>query len=189
MRAVAVTLLFSFLLLGCNRGEEAAPTIPSADDVVPATTTPATTSTTEPRLTLEEASLQFTACMRDQGIDLPDLRLDAEGRPLLGEAFDDVDLASDEFRTALTACSDILTRAGALDLSTDPELQAALIDQLVTFSECMRTEGVEDFPDPSPGFTGTGSPYPLGLVPFDDPDFESAVSTCQDRLGSIGLGE
>jgi hypothetical protein len=176
-------------LAACG-SSDSPPTIPSTDDAVTTSTLAAATTVTtldQSRLSLEQATLEFTACMRDNGIDFPDIRIDADGRPDLGNILDQIDTTTSEFRQALTRCAGILTRAGALELTSDPELQAVIIDQLATFSECMRTNGVDDFPDPSPGFNGTGSPYPLGLIPLDDPDFQTAVTTCQDQLGSFGL--
>lgn len=146
------------------------------------------TTTTLGRIGLETATLEFTACMRDGGIDIPDIRLDARGRPVLDEVIASVDTTTAEFRNALTRCADILTRAGALDLRTDPELQAVILDQLRDFTDCARREGLRAFPDPDPAFTGTGSPYPLDEVPFTDPLFEDALGTCQEHLGSLTIG-
>jgi hypothetical protein len=42
--------------------------------------------------------------------------------------------------------------------------------------------GVEDFPDPVPGFIGIGSPYPVAEIPYSDPGFASAVSACRAAL-------
>lgn len=161
-------------------------TIPSSEDLaVAAESVEDTTTTTLGRLGLEQATLEFTSCMREEGIDTPDIRLDAQGNPILDELLDAVDTTTGEFREALVACADILTRAGALDLRADPELQAVVIDQLQQFSECVRRAGLDDFPDPDPAFTGTGSPYPLDAVPFADPIFEKAVVSCQELLGSL----
>jgi hypothetical protein len=116
-----------------------------------------TTTTTLGRLGLEQATLEFTACMRDQGIDTPDIRLDAQGRPVLDGLIESVDTTSGAFRAALAECASILTRAGALDLRTDPELQAVIVDQLQEFSECARREGLlrSRFPEGSGGVSGT----------------------------------
>jgi hypothetical protein len=176
------------VLVSACSSESSTPTIPDSADVV-TTAVPAdtTVTTVDQRLSLEQATLEFTECMRDEDIEFPDIRIDAEGRPQLGELLEDLDTTTPEFRTALTACAGILTRAGALELTSDPELQAVIIDQLASFSECMRNTGIDEFPDPSPGFNGTGSPYPLGLIPFDDPDFQTATAACQSQLGDIGL--
>ena len=143
-----------------------------------------TTTTTLGRLGIEQATLEFGSCMRSQGIDTPDIRLDAQGRPVLDDLRTAVDTSSVEFRRALTDCAPILTRAGALDLRRDPELQAVIIAQLEAFAECVRNEGIEAFPDPDPAFSGVGSPFPADQVPSTDPSFEAAVAACQEALGS-----
>lgn len=149
---------------------------------------PATT-TTLGRLGLEQATLEFGSCMRDHGIETPDIRLDAQGRPVLDDLGSAVDTSTAAFRAALTECAPILTRVGALDLRRDPELQAAIVSDLRTFSECVRREGVETFPDPDPAFSGVGSPFPSDEVPFTDPRFEAAVATCQETLGPTVFGD
>lgn len=181
-------VLLCLTVVACSRGGDAAPDVPDAADLVETTTTTVPTTTTlSPRLGFEQASLEFTTCMREEGIDLPDLRLDAQGRPVLGDVLEEVDTTSVEFRGALATCASILADSGALDLSADPEIQAIVMDQLQQFSECMRDEGLDQFPDPVPGFTGTGSPYPLELIPFNDPLFAQAATACQEIIGSLGV--
>jgi hypothetical protein len=182
-------LLVAALIMAACSSEPSTPTIPDSADVVTTVTVPSSTTapTADPRLSLEQATLEFTECMRAEGIEIPDIRMDSEGRPQLGDLLEDIDTATPAFQAALSSCATILTRAGALELTSDPELQAVIIDQLASFSECMRTNGVDSFPDPTPGFNGTGSPYPLGLIPFDHPDFQTATAACQDQLGDLGL--
>jgi hypothetical protein len=188
MHRIALLLLLAVLAAGCSQSTDDPPeaTIPSSEDLSASPDASAgATTTTLGRLGLEQATLEFTSCMREQGIDTPDIRLDAQGRPVLDELIDAVDTTTAEFRVALAECATILTRAGALDLRTDPELQAVIIDQLQEFSECARREGLRDFPDPDPAFTGTGSPYPLDEVPFSDPAFQKALVACQALLGNL----
>ncbi len=149
----------------------------------------ASTTTTLGRLGIEQATLEFSSCMRSQGVDTPDIRLDAQGRPVLDDLRTAVDTSTVEFRRALTDCAPILTRVGALDLRRDPELQAVIISALRAFAECVRGEGVETFPDPDPAFSGVGSPFPTEEVPSTDPLFEAAVERCREALGSGLLGE
>lgn len=176
------------LLAACSPSEDTSATIPSSADLVATTTTSTeVTTTTVAQLGFEQATLQFTACMREEGVDLPDIRLDAQGRPVLGELLDAVDTSSVVFRGALASCSSILTQSGAIDLTTDPEIQAIILDQLQQFSTCMRDEGVTQFPDPVATFAGTGSPYPLEQIPFNDPAFAAAAGACQDIIGSLGV--
>ncbi len=191
MRRIApLVLVVAVTGAACTTSRESAGTAGDAGEQAATTTTTAPTTTTTATVTLgpEAATVEFTACMRDQGIEVPDIRLDDQGRPMLDDAFAAADPSSLELRGALATCASILTQSGALDLSTDPELQALIVEQLKVFSECMRDEGVTEFPDPSPGFDGTGSPFPLERIPLTDPAFQDAVIACQDDLGSLGFG-
>lgn len=189
MRRLLPLVAVGLVASACTGGDDSVPQVPDEADLAATTsTTTSTTSTTVGMLGLEAATLEFTSCMRDQGVDFPDIRLDSQGRPVLGEVLDGLDTAGVEFRGALATCASILTQAGALDLRTDPELQAIIVDQLQQFSECMREQGVTAFPDPAPGFNGTGSPFPLEQIPLTDPAFQEAAVACQDVLGSLGIG-
>lgn len=190
-RSLAAATALILVLAACSSGDDSAePTIPGSEDLAGTSTTVAeTTSTTPAAASLEETALRFTACMREEGIDIPDISIGADGRPILGDLAGEIDTSSDAFQAALTACSPILTESGALDLSADPELQAAVQDQLQQFSECMRTEGVDGFPDPTPGFTGLGSPFPLAEIPLNDPGFQTALEACQSELTFQAFGD
>ena len=103
------------------------------------------------------------------------LQIDADGQPILStDVLAGIDTQSDEFNAAFLVCLPILSSAAPVQLGSDPELQAAVQDALRDFSSCMRDEGVEDFPDPAPGFDGTGSPYPLTALDTSDPDVDAA---------------
>ncbi len=149
----------------------------------------ASTTTTLGRLGIEQATLEFEACIRAQGLDTPEIRLDAQGRPVLDDLRSGIDTSSVEFRRALTECASILTSVGALDLRRDPELQTVIVSQLAAFAECVRAQGVENFPDPDPAFSGVGSPFPSDEVPFTAPGFDAAIAICQEVLGATGFGE
>ena len=137
------------------------------------------------RLGIEQATLEFGSCMRAQGIDTPDIRLDAQGRPVLDDLRASVDTSSEEFRRALTDCAPILTSVGALDLRRDPELQAVI----VCVGEYCVQGAAWTYPDPDPAFSGVGSPFSSDEVPFADPAFDEAVATCREALGSAVLPE
>ena len=46
----------------------------------------------------------------------------------------------------------------------------------------MRESGVEDFPDPVPGFTGVGAPFSVAEIPYSDPEFATAATACREAL-------
>ena len=141
------------------------------------------------RLSFEDAVLEFTGCMRDNGVDIPDLAVDADGQARIPtDALSGVDTESPEFSEAFVACVSILTDAGAVSLATDPELLGAVQDQLADFAACMRSNGIPDFPDPNPGFDGSGSPFPLSALNPSDPRLGDALDVCQELLAFPTIG-
>lgn len=93
-------------------------------------------------LPADEAALAFSACMRDQGLDFPDIALDSDGNPDLRSAFEDVDRQGEDFRAAIDVCRDVLANAGfggggRAAIGENVEIQ----DALVEFSDCVRDDG------------------------------------------------
>lgn len=157
---------------------------PSAE---PPPVSTATTSTAAAPLTAEQAVAEFQSCLADQGLIVPDLPLDEGGRPDLSALADSVDKNSIEWRDAMTACAGVMASNGALDLSGNPELAEAVRARLVAFSTCMRSQGVEAFPDPPADFDGTTPPFPLSRIPMADPDLGSAAEACVPAVGASPL--
>lgn len=142
------------------------------------------------RPSYEEGLLLFTACLRDQGVEAPDIPVDADGRPVLSAGLvEQIDTDSPEFAAAFAACVPLLTLSSPVDLGADPELQAVVQDGLRRFSACMRENGVEEFPDPAPGWDGNGSPYPVAEA-FDDsdPDVDAALDACSSLISFPSVG-
>jgi hypothetical protein len=132
----------------------------------------------------EEAILDFVACLREQGLDLPDPQFGPDG-----PRFPDpsvllrIDFRSAEFLDAMEACSELLA---ALQPEIDPAQQAEQVEQQLAFAECLRREGI-DFPDPDPlrGFTIStlrGPDGELAIDPFS-PEFRAAASVCASEIG------
>jgi hypothetical protein len=131
----------------------------------------------------QEAILAFVACLRDNGIDLPDPQFGAAG-PFGGDpdALANVDFMSGEFLDAMEACQGFLD---SLQPDLDPEQQAEQNEQLLRFAECMRREGI-DFPDPDPirGLTiGSlrGEDGGMAIDPFS-PEFQAASGVCSAEV-------
>ncbi len=142
--------------------------------------------TTTTRLSADEAVLEVTRCMRDRGLEVPDIGVTADGQlDLRPQDLVGIDLESEEFQEAFTSCIAVFQLSGGFDVSLDPELEALFQDQLQEFSQCMRDNGVADFPDPQ---TGTGTPYPLSaFLGFGDPTFEDALETCRQTVSFAGF--
>ena len=81
------------------------------------------------------------------------------------------------FEEAFTNCEDILRRALPEQFDLDPEVEAALIDASLEFSQCMREEGI-DFPDPTPGEFGFFA-FRDADVDWSSDEVQKAFEVCQ----------
>jgi hypothetical protein len=186
-------LLTTLLVTACSSGESdtTTDTIATLETTTSTTVAETTTTTTEPP-TIEEVALEFTACMRDNGVDIPDITFDADGQPVISGALaEEFDLLDAEFQTALSSCRSIFAEAGeGIELQLDPELVAEVTDQLTEWAACMRDNGVEEWPDPLPTFSGTEIPFPMAEMAqaFSDPEFADAMEACEDLVAFPGIG-
>ncbi|HSJ28292.1 MAG TPA: hypothetical protein VLB67_08770 [Acidimicrobiia bacterium] len=140
---------------------------PNTESPTTVTTAPTTTTTSIP--SVAEAEEAFVRCVADGGIALPDVT-DSD-LPLLDRLAPHLDLGDPSVRQVVVDCSPILLLAGAIQF--DPEVAELVEANLAAFSECMRAEGVIEFPDP----VGDRS-WPLAEIPFDDAGFEDALDAC-----------
>lgn len=142
----------------------------------------------------EQAMLNFAACMRDNGVDIDDPTVDADGNVQFGGfrvAVQEGEIDRVAMDAAMAECQEhlesiTLGRGGG---DFDPtELQ----DTMVEYAACMRENGY-DMPDPdfssfgpgAGGEPGQGGGGPFGSIDFNDPDFVSAQEACEDILGSF----
>ena len=128
------------------------------------------TTVVEEEITFEEGVLNFARCMREEGINFPDPTFDIDGNP----QFDNLEVENEEeFEKAFENCEDILRNALPEQFDLDPEVEAALVDASLEFSQCMRDQGI-DFPDPKPG--------EFGFFAFRDADIDFSSEEVQDAF-------
>lgn len=137
-----------------------------------------TTTTTIPG---DAAATEYVTCLRTKGVEVDDIPIDANGRPMLDAINDQLDYTDPATVEAITACAGVLSE-GALDLGFDEDFRQDVVEQLAAFSRCVRARGVEAFPEPVPGFIGIGSPYPVAEIPYDDADLPAAVEACEQTI-------
>ena len=127
----------------------------------------------------EQAILDLVACLRDNGLDVPDPQFGPEGPTFVDPStVQSIDFTSDAFIEAMEACEDFLA---AVQPEVDPEQQAEQVEQQLVLAECMRREGIDDFPDPDPvaGFSFRDMAV---IDPFDR-DFQTAFTVCAAEMG------
>ena len=141
----------------------------------------------------EQAFLDFAACMREHGVDMPDPEISptgggfafgitveggtAEGGPSSAEL--------DQMMAANEACQHLLE--GVVQEFERPDM-SEMQDQMLAFAQCMRDHGV-DMPDPEfsedGGVTIFGGPGDPGMDP-GDPTFQEANEACNEIFGGEG---
>ena len=162
---MAVTVAF-----GCTAG----PGSTSESTVLVVTTTTTT-------IAGDAAATGYVACLRAEGVEVDDIPIDANGRPMLDAINEQLDYTDPTTVEAVSACAGILSE-GALDLGFDEDFRQEVVERLAAFSRCVRARGVDAFPDPVPGFIGIGSPYPAAEIPYDDSDLPAAVDACEKTV-------
>lgn len=129
---------------------------------------PSTSTSSSPAAVADDQLVEFTQCLRKNGVDVED--------PKPGEELKDIasgldDSERNEFRKASQKCKKYLP-----DELTE---QTPEPDALLAWAKCMRKNGV-DVPDPK-----NGEPDLTG-VDRGSPEFQKAMETCGDKLEPSG---
>lgn len=174
-RLTIIVFAFAVIAAACS----------SADDTGVASLTTvgqeSTTSTTSPTSD-EQALIEFSQCMRDQGVDFPDPVVDEDGYPRF--EFEDPEAVDrDALFEAGESCRDLLEGVvlGLPDFNT-----AEFNDTFLEYAACMRDNGFSDMPDR----LDLATLMQGGALPFDptDPDFIAADEQCRDIFAEFRAG-
>ncbi len=142
---------------------------------------------------LRDASLRFARCMRENGVDMPDPKLDENGVTIAdgGEESQGPGggVPSRRFRAAEEKCRRHLRNVKPPQLSE--KQQEEFKQQALAHARCMRDNGV-DVPDPT--FSEDGGALvnigPDSGINIDSPAFKRAQERCRDLMagprGSAG---
>jgi hypothetical protein len=155
----------------------------------------ATDGTSEGETDPQEAMLEYTECMRDHGIDMPDPQFSEDGGSFAvvggpgseDEGADDFNPDSPEYQAAEAECGPILEDAVG-QIEVDPEQEAEMREQMLEFAACMREHGI-DMPDPvfdSNGRVEVQIGSEEGEAPMDQEAMEDAQEACMEETGGGG---
>jgi hypothetical protein len=155
-------------------------------------TTPVAEEAAEP----EAAAIAFTECMRENGVEMEDPTVDADGNVIPGRPTDLPENDEDggvqirrgelgeELQAAFEECGDLLE---GTSFGFTPEDQTELQDQLLELAQCLRDQGL-DVADPDLSNTPSGGPGeggPFG-IDFQDPEIQAALEQCEEFLPNFG---
>lgn len=183
IRAIAVAGALMLVLAACggDGADNTTPTLPMLNDQATEAEPDATTTTEA--IDPEEAFQEYTECMREHGIEMPD-PTSGDGGGVISIESESGDMEA--FEEAGAACDPILEAAfGEFELS--PEQEAEMMDQQLAFAQCMRDNGV-DWPDPT-----SHNSHMIELGDDMDPEtLNTAMETCApemfDGSGGVILG-
>ena len=130
----------------------------------------------------EAELLAYVQCLRDQGVDIADPTVDADGNltlggggPGSGSGTGTPTIDHDALLAAQDVCGEAPAGAFGSAIRDTTEFQ----DAALAFVQCMRDEGI-DVPDPVFSTTsGPGGGGMLGDVDRTDPAVIAALETCQ----------
>ncbi|MFI6426327.1 hypothetical protein [Promicromonospora sp. NPDC050880] len=157
LAAAAGTLMAALLLTGCT-----------APGTTPDAGSGTTAGTGDPAQPTPDAQA-YAQCMRDHGVEVSD----PDPETGLPQFADSVDPSSAAVQDAMEQCQDLLP-AGIRGETSGQDM-----DVYLAFAECMRDNGLPDFPDPQPGPEGL-----FGDTGIDraDPTYQQAAEACGDIL-------
>jgi hypothetical protein len=148
----------------------------------------------------EAELLDWVECMNGEGFDVPEPIRDSDGNLVLesGVTGSGVSATPEDMEAAEEACG----RPPPLGASNvSEEDQQAMQDAALEFAQCMREQGIEDFPDPDFSDMGPGGDAgstssddseadgparvfsPFGDIDMDDPETRAAFEACQEASG------
>jgi hypothetical protein len=143
----------------------------------------------------QQKMVAFSHCMRTHGV--PEFPEPSEGRLLVRSSDHNghvtgVNPQSAQFQAAGKACAKLSPKGGK---PPSPAEQAKMQEQALKFSQCMRTHGVPNFPDPefSHGVGGVGIRIggkqggPSRIDPRS-PQFQAAQKACQSIMPGPKVG-
>lgn len=134
--------------------------------------------------TAYEQGVKFAACMRNNGIaQFPDP--DASGQLTIDQVANgsSLDTSSAAFKQAISACKD-LEPPGFTGTKRSPELQKAALK----FAQCVRDNGVKDFPDPTPdGPLIDTNRIPSAASPGGRSILHAAMRNCRNFAAAAGV--
>jgi hypothetical protein len=136
----------------------------------------------------EAVMLAFAQCLRDEGFDVGDPTIDADGNVQLPPIEFSSEVSGDDPEEGL---ADLNERMASCEEHLDGVVMtgdfggtSGIEDTLLEYTQCMRSNGY-DMPDPD--LSSGGGMIDLGAI--DDEGFEAADAECNHLLADLGLAE
>jgi hypothetical protein len=133
-------------------------------------------------LDMEVKMMEFTECLRNEGLEVIDPVVDSDGNVEKPETIDGANLSKEEWMAAYEVCGEIIENITFEKKEVDRSEQ---VDQYLALATCMRDEGF-DVEDPTAETLDIWMGDFKTTIDWDDPDAEAAFETC---MGGSNDGE
>jgi hypothetical protein len=143
---------------------------------VSGTASPTASASGAANLSAKERALKFAQCMRDHGVPMEDPQFDGDKIQVqIGGPGGSLDKSKVD--AAQEACKEWAPIGGPGGAKPDPQM----LENMRKQAQCMRDNGVENFPDP-----GTDGGIRIDGSVGEDPDFDAAQQKCMKDMPKAG---
>ena len=122
----------------------------------------------------EDKMMVFTQCMRDQGIELMDPEVDADGNVLHPVPAEGIQVIRAEMQRAYEVCG---THLEGVSLGREDPNMTQVLDAWLALSACMREKGY-DVDDPDPSNPAEWRSQLTNQLDMSDPKVQEALQDC-----------
>ncbi len=195
---VALLTTATLLVTGCG-GSSSSPGVAHLGSSTSSSNNPgsggASSPESESSASAQQKIIAFSHCMRTHGV--PEFPEPSEGRLLLHSSDHNshvtgINPQSAQFQAASKACAKLSPKGGK---PPSPAEQAKMQEQALKFSQCMRTHGLPNFPDPQSSRSGVGVGIRIGgkqggpsRIDLSSPQFQAAQKACQSIMPGPKVG-
>jgi hypothetical protein len=195
---LTLTVLAAALAIAGCGGSSSSPGVAHLGSSTSSSADPASSGSSSPEdessASAQQKIIAFSHCMRTHGV--PEFPEPSEGHVLIRRSDHNghvtgVNPQSAQFQAASKACAKLSPKGGK---PPSPAEQAKLQEQALKFSQCMRTHGVPNFPDPEfprgggVGIRIGGKQGGPSRIDLSSPKFQAAQKACQSIMPGPKVG-
>ncbi len=172
--SLAAVASFAFACGSSSASVASVSEVESDDEAADRAEATPTTEAIEGAAAVEAALLEFTQCMRDEGLQLQDPVVDSDGNVQRPQPIEGFTATREQFNVGFEVCGSHLE---GITLGTNRPDETELADNFFALAECLREQGL-DVDDPDTSLPGGGGRQMLSELDFDDPKVQAALEEC-----------